>query len=239
VFGAIAVVFAVEGVNAGIFANSAALNAMSAGWLVLAFVNILWVLYFTSEEDSLALHLFNSLGTGGLTPPGRRRRRTQTTMHNMTPGNGYVNNYGSGIGSQDMPYDTKIGDVRSQHSFVGAGSLNDNTVANRSIAAGSAQNVESSGGDTINNRPISPLATVPGAGNTSAVSGNEPPTQPDAYLYKAKALYAYTASPDDPSELSFSKGDILDILDKQGKWWQAKKPDGKAGIAPSNYLQII
>lgn len=64
-----------------------------------------------------------------------------------------------------------------------------------------------------------------------------------------------TASPDDPNEISFVKGEILDIVDKQGKWWQAKKTDGSMGskscvlhlppfvhlpiVAPSNYLQII
>ncbi|KIL71628.1 hypothetical protein M378DRAFT_183009 [Amanita muscaria Koide BX008] len=237
VFGAIAVVFSVEGVNAGIFAPFAPFNAMAAGWLVLSFVNILWVLYFTSEEDSLALYLFNSLGTGGLTPPGRRRRRTQTAMHNVAPNNGYANNYASGIGSHDMPYDAKISDVRSQHTFAGAGSLNENTVPNRSVTGGSTQNVDS---DSFSNRPKSPLATGTVGGNTSILSGGDlPAIQPEAYQYKAKALYAYTASADDPNEISFAKGDILDIIDKQGKWWQAKKADGRTGIAPSNYLQII
>ncbi|PFH52335.1 hypothetical protein AMATHDRAFT_74381 [Amanita thiersii Skay4041] len=241
VFGSIAIVFSVHGVDRGIFADAAPLNAMAAGWLVLALVNILWVLYFTSEEDSLALHLFNSLGTGGLTPPGRRRR-TRTQSHNMATTNGYVSNYTSGIGPHDMPYDTKIGDVRSQHSFVGAGSLNE-TAANRSTAAGSIHDTSRGpgsigGGDT--NGPHSPLMSGAGARNSSiAGSGSDNNPPPEVYLYKAKALYAYTASPDDPSEISFAKGEILDILDKQGKWWQARKSDGKAGIAPSNYLQII
>ena len=198
VFGSIAVVFAVEGVNAGIFAGAAALNAMSAGWLVLAFVNILWVLYFTSEEDSLALHLFNTLGTGGLTPPGRRRRRTQSTMHNKGPTNGYVNNYESGIGPHDIPYDTRIadtriGDVRSQHSFVGGASLNENSTANRSVAAPSIQNVDATIGDGASNRPKSPLvmgSTGSAAGNSVVVPGSDVPPQPDAYQYKAKAMYA-------------------------------------------------
>jgi hypothetical protein len=38
-----------------------------------------------------------------------------------------------------------------------------------------------------------------------------------------------SASADDPNEISFTKGEVLDIVDKQGKWWQAKKSDGTIG----------
>jgi hypothetical protein len=38
-----------------------------------------------------------------------------------------------------------------------------------------------------------------------------------------------TADPDDPDELSFSKGDIFDIIGKTGKWWQAETKDGARG----------
>lgn len=105
VFGAIAVVFSVIGVNQSIFSNLAALDAMAAGWLILSVVNILWTLYFTSEEDSLMLHIFNSMGTGGLTPPGRRRRRTQS-MHNMG-GNGYTAGYAAPGALGPTGYDAK------------------------------------------------------------------------------------------------------------------------------------
>lgn len=37
------------------------------------------------------------------------------------------------------------------------------------------------------------------------------------------------ANSDDPNEISFEKSEILEILDKQGKWWQAKKADGSVG----------
>ena len=40
---------------------------------------------------------------------------------------------------------------------------------------------------------------------------------------------ADTASTDDPNEISFSKGEIMDIIDKNGKWWQARKEDGSLG----------
>jgi hypothetical protein len=38
-----------------------------------------------------------------------------------------------------------------------------------------------------------------------------------------------SASLDDPNELSFTEGETLDIIEKQGKWWQAKRADGTIG----------
>ncbi|GAN03246.1 osmosensor protein [Mucor ambiguus] len=52
----------------------------------------------------------------------------------------------------------------------------------------------------------------------------------------ATALHPYTANPDDPNELSFQKEEVLEILNKSGNWWQAKKQDGTIGIVPSNYF---
>ena len=40
---------------------------------------------------------------------------------------------------------------------------------------------------------------------------------------------ADTAGMDDLNEISFTKGEILDIVDKNGKWWQARKEDGTIG----------
>ncbi|GBE77631.1 High osmolarity signaling protein [Sparassis crispa] len=255
VFGAVAIVFAVIGVNQGIFSGFASLNAMAAGWLILAIVDILWVLYFTSEEDSLALHIFNALGTGGLTSPSRRRRMTRTTsMHNIGPGNGYQAGYATTPSGGIMPgYDTKMsgslgGPIGGGNSY-NAGSMEG---ATRSVVGtGSIHNVPVTGGpgsigavdhNATANTPLmgSGAAGVGAAGGGSGQGSPDPvdnPISPD--MYRAKALYAYTASVDDPNEISFSKGETLEILDKQGKWWQAKKSDGTVGIAPSNYLQVI
>jgi SHO1 osmosensor len=40
---------------------------------------------------------------------------------------------------------------------------------------------------------------------------------------------ADTADPLDPHEISFSKGEVLDIIDSSGRWWQAQKEDGTSG----------
>lgn len=58
------------------------------------------------------------------------------------------------------------------------------------------------------------------------------------YRHKGIAQYAYTASADDPNELSFNKGEVLEVVDTNGRWWQARKSDGSIGIVPSNYIKI-
>lgn len=209
--------FAVTGVNQGIFSGHPSLDAMAAGWLILAVVDILWTLYFTSEEDSLMLHVFNSMGTGGLTPPSRRRRTRPMSVHNMGAGNGYSAGYaappgGVGVGG----YDTK--------SFAGPGRSDNNSFKAVSVdarsmgGAGSVNNMPAAGTVSTNGGGMgggmdnsvglaSPLvgsgAAGVGAGGGPAAQGSpgalpaqtSPPadtsvTSADGFTYRAKALYA-------------------------------------------------
>jgi len=200
-FGSVAIVFAVIGVNQSIFTQVGSLDAVAAGWLILAMVDILWVLYFTSEEDSLSLYIFNSLGTGGLSPPSRRRRTRTTSLHNPASyggGGGYT---AAGIGSG--AYDTKLNG--SFAPDIGNSPLNNmNPVpapsqksANSVVGPASpgptptALGAETSGPQGVN----SPLMSTPGnagigAGGGPPLPGDTSATSDNVHPYRAKALYA-------------------------------------------------
>ncbi|KAJ1332600.1 hypothetical protein BSLG_008229 [Batrachochytrium salamandrivorans] len=60
---------------------------------------------------------------------------------------------------------------------------------------------------------------------------------------KVKALYTYEANTDDPTEVAFTKGEIMTIIEIKGKWWKVSKTLANGttfeGIAPSNYLELM
>ncbi|KAK4048577.1 Transmembrane osmosensor [Microbotryomycetes sp. JL221] len=198
IFLAITVVFAVFGVNSGIFAESSYQLAIGAGWIMLAMVDILWLLYFTAEEDAAVARIFNAGARGQFT-------RGSTRQPSMQNGNR-----------------ASMTQTGSAASYQGAQSLTGAKGSNPGNGpAGISVGDLSQGGDGQH----SP--------NSFGDSGREP-----EFLLKARALYSYSASPDDPNEISFSKGEVLEILDNSGKWWQARKADGTRGIIPSNYMVL-
>jgi SHO1 osmosensor len=198
-FGAVAIFFSVDGVNRGIFDFAAGPITMGVGWLLLSFVNILWVLYFTSEEDSLALHIFNSMGTGGLTPPSRRRRTRGPSMAMSNGvGNGYSSPYSGGGGG----YDPNVGAPPMSGPVVsGAGSFGPASAEARSMRSMNRPISDVSNPITgeVNVGPASPLM---GSGNAGVGAGGGPSltnvaANPDPSInsdqqqvYQAKALYA-------------------------------------------------
>lgn len=78
---------------------------------------------------------------------------------------------------------------------------------------------------------------------TGAEPGFTSPPRPPKTLEKAGADI-YTALWDfqarDGQELSFKAGDIFEIIDRSGDWWNAKKLDsfgrGETGFVPFNYV---
>ncbi|KAJ3342039.1 Osteoclast-stimulating factor 1 [Gonapodya sp. JEL0774] len=71
---------------------------------------------------------------------------------------------------------------------------------------------------------------------TESVRANRPaPPRPrrKPSILVVRASYDYTARSD--AELSFSEGDTLYIVEKEGEWWKARK-DGEEGFVPASYV---
>ncbi|KAK9764989.1 Transmembrane osmosensor [Basidiobolus ranarum] len=73
-----------------------------------------------------------------------------------------------------------------------------------------------------------------------ASHGDYPPLTNNAqYSFRAQALYPYQANPNDPQELSFEEGEVIDVVQPEGKWWQGRRSDGTVGVIPSNFFQLL
>jgi len=80
----------------------------------------------------------------------------------------------------------------------------------------------------------------PGAGGRGTPLPQPPtpyrPPPPSPTVIKARALYPF--SPSEANELAFNAGDTLIITNKSGDWWEAEL-NGRRGLIPANYVQLI
>jgi len=169
------------------------------------FLQIPWTLFFTAEEGSLTLDLFNKLGTGGLTGPGRRRTiiagqgvsRSQTNMN--TVNNGYAG-YGSpNAPTTNMGYDLGGGiGGGGIGGGIGGGAKDDVVRSQHSLnRVGDAQSMTStgnrSGAGAVGQPPLTGATGTSGIPEASAPlmtgSSGEPMGSEQAYSYRARALY--------------------------------------------------
>jgi len=83
---------------------------------------------------------------------------------------------------------------------------------------------------SVNASPATP-ATTP----SPVRSAPTPPSR----LQKAKALWAYNEDSQEPNDLSFSPGEIVEIVDETNADWWTGKCRGKQGLFPSNHVEKI
>jgi len=64
----------------------------------------------------------------------------------------------------------------------------------------------------------------------------KPTPVPPSRAQKAKALYDFAAQ--EPNELGFKVGDIIILRTMKGDWWEGEL-NGKKGLLPSNYVELL
>lgn len=66
------------------------------------------------------------------------------------------------------------------------------------------------------------------------------PQREKTFVCGVIALYSFNSG--NPEELAFQKGDLLDIIDQPADdpdWWEARTADGKTGLVPRNYVEVV
>jgi len=89
-------------------------------------------------------------------------------------------------------------------------------------------------------RPTRPPAERPPIPRPDVPNLPPPPTPPfpDPNAKVVVALYGYDARTDD--DLTFAKGDLLEIKEEEGDWWRARsRQTGLKGYIPCNYVAAV
>ena len=66
------------------------------------------------------------------------------------------------------------------------------------------------------------------------------PVRDKKFVCGVIALYSFNSG--NPEELTFQKGDLLDIIDQpedDPDWWEARKANGSTGLIPRNYVEVV
>ncbi|KJA20151.1 hypothetical protein HYPSUDRAFT_43508 [Hypholoma sublateritium FD-334 SS-4] len=231
ILGSLATGFAVLGVDRNIYSGASAQQATGAGWLIVAIVDLLWIVYFTSPQDSPLVQFVHS--PRGPLPPRNRvtkiGRSTDAFAMGARPGS-------EAPGGSVRPSEGPFAPL-DQRPVTASGHWSE-TGGRRTL--GSIPGSEPREGSEAPGSPAAANVEVPGNEKLAQGAPKAPSTLPDREAKgRAKALFDYDGSTKDPNELAFKKGDILLIFDTSSKWWEAKTKNGRNGIAPSNYLEML
>lgn len=72
---------------------------------------------------------------------------------------------------------------------------------------------------------------------SSIVKRAPPPPAPKPARTQARALWAYNEKGSEKNDLSFSAGDIIEIIDETNEDWWTGRVHGKEGLFPSNHVE--
>ncbi|KAF3940342.1 hypothetical protein ABW19_dt0201821 [Dactylella cylindrospora] len=200
--------------NTLIYQKRGSEQAAAAGHILMSMIQVLWIFYFGTTPSSVTHHYIDSFALNkDRGAPQDFTGQPSTIYADRRPETTISSNV-----VPQMYTSAQLSGLEATSPLPMGGSVNDRTSQVPKFGA--------------------PPGTSGGASSAAGAKEEEvaPPTE---YPYRAKAIYSYTANPEDANEISFQKHDILEVSDVSGRWWQARKETGETGIAPSNYLILL
>ncbi|RLV94493.1 High osmolarity signaling protein SHO1 [Spathaspora sp. JA1] len=199
--------------------NSSANLTCAAGSILLSILNLLWILYFGGHPESPTNQFIDSFSI-----------RNQGTLHdNLIRANTKSEQY---TGAEEM---TAMG-----APAIPVNSYNQQRYSSvASARPASKQYMSSSQLNGLENSSDIPTRDLTQNNKRATLYPESEIGTGVTFRYRAKALYNYEANPNDENEISFKKDEILEVDDIDGKWWQARRPNGQLGICPSNYVKLV
>ncbi|KAK7054449.1 Transmembrane osmosensor [Paramarasmius palmivorus] len=224
-YAAICTIFGVIAVDANIFSEIPIQRAIGAFWLILVVVDLVWIAYFALDTRSRAWKIIN----------GYEERLTSS--------------------SESARSDYRVAPNRSEDEEANKLAMVQEPPAHAVQVPSPANGASAPSTTTTGSVPRMGLGrraareegthsetgwkTISDGGESNATGLSSEPS----YSRRARVLYDYEGTSDDPNsgQLSFKKGDILSVsgAGMNYKWWPTQLPDGRTGLAPSNFLQLM
>lgn len=184
-FLASALSFTTSTANALIYSSSGAQEGAAAGHIFLSIVNIIWILYFGSTKDAKPHAWVDSysLRKGPEVPGGPRPMSNANAIY---PSGRYGTPYPKSVIDSSVPQSALANELLSPTSPMTQLGRTSPAFTGTELALGKRET------------------------GTIITTGDEMSSEMD-FGYRAKALYSYDANPEDPNEISFSKGEVLEV----------------------------
>lgn len=241
----VAFIYTTMSINYLIYASASGELACAAGCILLSILFMIWIMYFGGHPESPTNQFIDSFSLRNQTPSHEKLIGT-TAMTGGDPTTGFGkdnhdesdNEYRRYISPVNLP-DHHLNQqqplpqqqrLATSGSIAAASAIPQTSISKQYMSSSQLNGLEKSSDIqqrdlTKNNRDTIYTESENGTGIT--------------FRYKAKALYSYDANPDDINEISFTKDEILEVDDIDGKWWQARRANGQLGICPSNYVKLL